>query len=281
MNTPRYMLRCLLVVVFFRVTASAQYVADYFQQNCASCHTIGGGRLIGPDLKGVEDRRDRRWLTEFILDPRAMITRSDSYALKLQQESLGMVMPKVGGLDRARVEALLDLIQTEGAKPDSRFKGVAVSDKPYSANEIAQGKAIFLGLQKLTNGGPPCVGCHTVSGLGRLGGGRLGPDLTKVFERLQGRKNLSAWLFAPATITMQPVFRDQPLTPEEIDPLVALFESAAQSGEQASAVGPVYFFLLALGGTCLGLVFFETAWKHRLRAVRQALVQKSRRGIQQ
>ena len=280
MNTPRFILCCLLVAAFVRVTASAQTVADFFQQNCVSCHTIGGGRLTGPDLKGVEDRRDRRWLTEFILDPPAMIASSDPYVLKLQQESRGVVMPKVAGLDRARVEALLDLIKAEGAKPDSRFKGVQVSDKPFTANDIAQGKAIFLGLQKLTNGGPSCVSCHTVSGLGGLGGGRLGPDLTKVYERLQGRKNLSAWLFAPATITMQPVFKAHPLMPEEIPPLVALFENAAQSGAQASAVGLVYFFLLALGGTCLGLVFFETAWKHRLRTVRQALVQKSRRGIQ-
>ncbi|MBI3933869.1 MAG: cytochrome c [Acidobacteria bacterium] len=269
----------LLVLVFCGVRASAQEAADFFEQNCANCHSIGGGELIGPDLKGVEERRDRRWLTEFILDPPAMIASGDPYALKLQQEYRGIVMPKAPGLDRAMAEALLGLIQNKGDQPDSPSKTVQVIDKPFTATDIAQGKAIFLGLQRLTNGGPACVSCHTVSGLGGLGGGRLGPDLTKVYERLQGRTSLSAWLSAPATITMQPVYRQHPLTPEEILPLVALFESSANSGTQASAVGLVYFFLLALGGTCLGLVFFETAWRHRLRTVRQALVQESRRGI--
>jgi cytochrome c2 len=245
-----------------------------------SCHTIGGGRLTGPDLKNVEASRDRRWLIEFVLDPPAMIASGDPFVLKLQQEARGVVMPKVTGLDRARAEALLDLIKIESDKPESRFKGVQISDRPFTAADFAQGRAVFLGVQRLTNGGPACVSCHTVSGLPGLGGGRLGPDLTNVYERLEGRNNLSAWLFAPATITMQPVFKSHPLTPQEILPLVALFESSAQSGTQANSVGLVYFFLLALGGTCLGLVFFETAWKHRLRTVRQALVQRSRRGVQ-
>ena len=280
MIRPQWLLSFFLVAAISGTRGWAQEAADFFQRNCASCHTIGGGRLTGPDLKGVEERRDRRWLTEFVLDPPAMIAGGDPYVLKLQQEARGVAMPKITGLDRARVEGILDLLKIEGAKPDSRFKGVQVSDRPFTDNDRAQGKEIFLGIRKLTNGGTPCVSCHTVSGLGGLGGGRLGPDLTKVYERVQGRKNLSAWLFAPATITMQPVFKPHPLTPEEIPPLVALFENSAQSGTQASSVGMVYFFLLALGGTCLGLVFFETAWKHRLRTVRQALVQRSRRGVQ-
>jgi len=276
----RFIIRFLIVSVCLGTSASAQDVAEFFQRTCLNCHTIGGGRLMGPDLKGVEERRDRAWLTEFILDPPAMIAGGDPYVLKLQQEASGVIMPKLPGLDRARVEALLDLIKSEGAKLDSSFKGLPMSDKPFTTADVALGKEIFLGARQLTNRGPACVSCHTVSGLGGLGGGRLGPDLTKVFERLQGRKNLSAWLSAPPTTTMQPVFKTQPLTPEEILPLVALFESSAQGGAQASAVGLVYFFLLALGGTCLGLVFFETAWRHRLRTVRQALVQKSRRGTQ-
>ncbi|HWP84659.1 MAG TPA: cytochrome c [Terriglobia bacterium] len=273
------MLRIALGLALLASSAAAQEAADFFQQNCFSCHTIGGGRLTGPDLKGVETRRDRRWLVEFILDPPAAIASGDPYALQIQREARGVVMPKVAGLDRARAEALLDLIKIEGEKPDSRFKGLQLSDRPFTANDVARGKALFLGVQRLANGGAPCVSCHTISGLEGLGGGRLGPDLTQVYERLQGRANLSAWLFAPATTTMQPVFKNHPLTPEEILPLVALFESAAQSGTPASSVGLVYFFLLALGGTCLGLVVLETAWKNRLRAVRQALVQKSRRRL--
>ena len=274
----RIIFNLLLLAAFSGAWASAQDAAEIFLRSCASCHTIGGGRLTGPDLKGVEDRRDRQWIIDFVLDPAAKIASGDPVALQLQQEARSVVMPKISGLNRAQVEAILELIKTEGANPDSRFKGAQVSDRPFTPADVAQGQAIFMGTMKLTNGGAACMSCHTVSGIGGLGGGRLGPDLTKVYERLQGRKNLSSWLFAPATTTMQPVFNQHPLTSDEILPLVALFESSAKSGEQASDVGLVYFFLLALGGTCLGLVFFETTWKHRLRTVRQALIQKSRRG---
>ena len=40
-------------------TLRGQETAQYFRQNCASCHTIGGGRLTGPDLKDVTKRKER------------------------------------------------------------------------------------------------------------------------------------------------------------------------------------------------------------------------------
>jgi mono/diheme cytochrome c family protein len=40
-------------------TGSPQEAADFFRQNCISCHTVGGGRLTGPDLKNVTQRKER------------------------------------------------------------------------------------------------------------------------------------------------------------------------------------------------------------------------------
>ena len=60
--------------------AFCQEAADYFRQNCTSCHTIGGGRLTGPDLKDVTQRKDRQWLARFILDPGGVIAGGDAYA---------------------------------------------------------------------------------------------------------------------------------------------------------------------------------------------------------
>ena len=38
--------------------ASAQESGQQiFQKSCAACHSIGGGRLVGPDLAGVNDKR--------------------------------------------------------------------------------------------------------------------------------------------------------------------------------------------------------------------------------
>jgi hypothetical protein len=112
-----------------------------------------------------------------------------------------------------------------------------------------------------------------VGGVGALGGGKLGPDLTLVYERLLGRKGLGTWLSAPPTATMQTVFRRTPLAPEEIEPLLAFFEDSAKRRGEADPVAPLAFFLLGLGGAVFGVVVFDVAWQRRFRSVRRQLVE--------
>jgi mono/diheme cytochrome c family protein len=256
--------------------ASAQEAADFFRQNCISCHTVGGGRLTGPDLKNVTQRKEREWLVDFLQSPQAMIDKGDAYALKLQQEARGVVMPSINGMSRDRAQALLGMLDAESKLAKSQFAGMQISDRPFTPSDISQGRAIFLGERSLVNTGPACMSCHTVKGNGALGGGRLGPDLTRVYERLQGRKNMAAWLFAPATPTMSSVFKKHTLKPEEILPLVAFFEDSARRGGQDDSAARLNFFLLGIGGAALGLVAMDAAWKRRFRSVRRALVENSR-----
>jgi mono/diheme cytochrome c family protein len=252
--------------------AGAQEAADFFKQNCASCHTIGGGRLTGPDLKDVTKRKDREWLTNFIANPKAVIDGGDPYAQQLAQESRGVVMPTLFGLTRDRIDSLLNLIEAESKLARSQFAGVQVSDRPLTAADVARGRELFLGLERLGNGGAACISCHTVQGVGALGGGKLGPDLTRVYERMQDRKQLAAWLSAPATPTMQPVFKTHPLQPEEILSLVAFFEQSAREGREDDSPSALSFFLLGLGGAGAGLAVFDALWRRRFRGVRRVLV---------
>lgn len=252
--------------------AYSQESAEFFRQNCYSCHTIGGGRLVGPDLKDVTQRQDRDWLIPFILNAQAVISRADPYAQQLLQEARGVVMPTVPGITRARAEALLDLIEAESQLEKSHFLGLQISDRPFTPEDIALGREFFVGTRSLAAGGPACSGCHTLRGLGGLSGGRLGPDLTKVYERIGGRKPLAAWMLGPATTTMRPVFRNHPLNAEEILPLVAYFEQAAQQPGEDDAVSPLNFFLIGLVGAGLALAAFDGLWRRRFRAVRRPLV---------
>ena len=266
----------LVVGLWVPQVARSQEAATTFRQNCMSCHTIGGGRLVGPDLKGVEERRDREWLVGFVLDPKGVLASGDRYALKLREEAGGVVMPTTVGLNRARAEALLDLIAAESALETSEFAGLDIGDEPFSAADIELGRRLFRGETQLANGGPPCLSCHTVGGLGGLGGGRLGPDLTRVYERLQGRKNLASWLLAPATLTMQPVYAQANLTNEEILPLVAFLEEEARTGSEDTTTAQVIFLLLGLAGSVVAYVAADIAWRGRLRGVRRQLVRGAR-----
>lgn len=251
---------------------TAQEAADFFRENCTSCHTIGGGRLTGPDLKGVLARKDREWLARFVQNPQALMDSGDPYALKLRQEARDVVMPTINGMNASRAEALLALIEAESKLKKSQFMGLQITDRPFTPSEIDRGRLMFSGVNRLANGGPPCISCHTARDVGGLSGGRLGPDLTRVFERLQGRKNLAAWLTAPATPTMVSVFKRRALRPEEILPLIAFLEDEARKGGEDASPAPLTFFLIGLGGAALALVLFEQAWKERFRSVRKALV---------
>lgn len=277
MNAPfgRWWASALAVALALSVpgAARAQDAEAYFKQNCVSCHTIGGGRLTGPDLKDVTARRDHAWLLRYMPNPKAMIDAGDPAAVQLFQEARGVLMPSLPGMTPAMVDAIISLIEAESKLEKSQFVGVQISDRPFTPQDVERGRAIMRGDIAQLAGGPPCLSCHTVRGVGALGGGRLGPDLTKAYERLQGRKALSVWLSAPATSTMQSVFRDTPLDAEEILPVVAYLEEAARQGGEDTGFGRVTFLLLGLGGAVVLLAGMDGAWRRRFRAVRGPLVE--------
>lgn len=266
--------RCVLAItmVLTAGSAAAQEAAVYFRQNCMSCHTIGGGRLVGPDLKDVSRRVDRDWLIRFIADPKSFLDGGDPYALKLKEESRGAVMPNISGLDAARAASLLTLIDQESKLPKSQFIGLDLGDQPFTAADVERGHRIFNGTSPLANGGASCLSCHAVVGLRSLGGGTLAPDLTKAFERMNGRKNLASWLMAPATPTMRPLFASRSMTNDEIVALVAYLESTAHSSPSTGDTSTLSFFFLGLAGAVFGFIGIDTIWRKRFRGVREPML---------
>ncbi len=252
--------------------SAADEAATYFRQNCMSCHTVGGGRLVGPDLKDVTQRRDRAWLGQFVANPKSFLDSGDPYVARLKEDARGAVMPNISGIDETKAAALLDMIDRESKLPKSQFAGLNIGDQPFSATDASSGRAIILGNKRLANGGPACVSCHSVDNISILGGGKLAPDLTKVFERMRGRKNLASWLQAPATPTMRPLFANQALTDAEIVQLVAYLEGTARGPQQTGDTATLSFFFLGLAGTVVGFVGADAVWRKRFRGVRKSMV---------
>jgi mono/diheme cytochrome c family protein len=249
---------------------------EFFRRNCASCHTIGGGRLTGPDLKGVLDRRDKDKLVSFIVDPRGAIDSGDPYVRRLVEEARGAIMQPIPGVDRARAAKLLDLIAHESKLEKSRFAATLVSDRPLTPEDSGRGEAYFTGRLRFKSGAPACNSCHTVRELPGFGGGELGPDLTAAFARLDGRKALSAWLAAPPGPVMQPVFDAHDLEGEEILALVSYLKDAAERGEPAAQPASLEFVAWSLCGAAVLLTLMDLAWRRRFTGVRRSLVQKGK-----
>lgn len=52
-----------------RAAAPSQGEQLFHASGCTGCHTIGAGVLVGPDLRGVAQRRARALIAQFIEDP--------------------------------------------------------------------------------------------------------------------------------------------------------------------------------------------------------------------
>ena len=86
-----------------------------FLKRCVSCHTIGGGVLIGPDLKGVAERRDASWLKAQISGDFASEDEDDSTVVT-NRKIYGLLMPDLR-LDEEQVGALIAYLETDPTLP--------------------------------------------------------------------------------------------------------------------------------------------------------------------
>lgn len=77
----------------------------FTNRGCNTCHRIGGGNLIGPDLAGVTQRRNDRWLTTWLKDPAAVVAK-DAELQAWAHEFGDIIMPNQN-LDDKEIEALI------------------------------------------------------------------------------------------------------------------------------------------------------------------------------
>jgi len=129
----------LILTSLFSFRVQAQEDGKQLFQVCAACHTIGKGKLIGPDLQGVTERLDRAWLKSFILNSTEIIAGGDEYANKLFEEYNKIPMPP-NNLTDEQLEVLLTYIEnydpnavTEVVETPVEEEVVSAADKDFMA----------------------------------------------------------------------------------------------------------------------------------------------------
>lgn len=234
-----------------------------FDATCAVCHTIGGGKKIGPDLAGVVTRRDGDWLLRAIVSPEQLIAEGDPVAEELVKE-FGLVMPNPA-VSEQQARDVLEYIAAESPG------AVAPSDALLPPGSASVGADIFSGRVRLANGGPSCLSCHTVATIDGLGGGTLAKDLTDVYSRFGESALTSALRITPFPM-MNEVFAEQRLTDDEIADLVAFLAEASTGSVERSAAGGIAALLgIGLAGLAVISLIFQIIWKGRLPVVRRQL----------
>ena len=94
-----------------------------FKSYCVACHTIGQGRLVGPDLKDVNDKYDEDWLISFIQSSQTMVALGDEKAIALFNEYM-IPMPDQP-LDVSQTKELLSYINTQSTPAVQEVKTTA------------------------------------------------------------------------------------------------------------------------------------------------------------
>lgn len=244
---------------------------DLFVAKCASCHTVGKGPRVGPDLAGAVDRRGRTWVERFIAAPSTMLD-SDPQAQAMLREFGGVRMPDLG-LTVEQAVQLADLVTLcSAATCDLQGKFTPVSQA--TAAQVTLGHDLFTGRAALQNGAASCISCHAAAGtVAPIAGGTLAKDLTHSFARL-GDEGLDAALRAPAFPVMGKVFAARPLTADEAFALRAFLDSSNRT--TAPAQQPLSLPLLAFLGAAAVLGALNAFWWRRLRGVRTSLVARPR-----
>jgi len=255
--------------------AEAKTGEEIFNSTCRACHTIGGGRLVGPDLLGVSERRSEDWLVEFVQHSQAMVQAGDPIAVALFEEHNKVMMP-----DQPLTKAEILSVIAYASTPEAPGAAPAAAPLVFTDEDIALGEQLFQGRVRLSNGGPACNSCHEVTNDAVIGGGILAKELTTVFSRLGG-PGVRAILGSPPFPVMQQAYKDEPLTESEVKALIGFLEHAddEQTLHQPRDYG-IGLFTSGVAGAVVLLGLYSLLWRRRKRfSVNQSIYDRQVKSI--
>ncbi len=252
---------------FFAVTISlnAQNQGEQlFKQKCTACHTVGGGKLIGPDLANVHIRRTEEWIIKFVHSSQSVIKSGDTTAVAVFNQHNKVVMPDQD-LNNNQIKSIIDYVAAnspDANNPNQKTLTQIFNFASITAADIEKGKNIFEGLTKLTNGGPACISCHNINNQVMFNGGLLAKDLTTAFSRLSAA-GVDGILRNPPFPAMVNAFGSTPLTDHEVKDILAFLYYADSKGEvQLSPLQTQFDLLIGIIiGINIALGIFFLMWQ--------------------
>ncbi len=243
-------LSCLLT---FISSLNAQSQGEkLFSQLCAACHTIGRGKLIGPDLTNVQTRRTEAWIIKFVQSSQSVIKSGDTAAVGLFNQYNNIMMPD-HALAANQIKSIIEYITTNSQdtiNPNKKTPAQIFSAASVTEADIEKGKNLFEGLTRLTNGGPACISCHNINNQAMFNGGLLAKDLTTAFSRLSPA-GVDGILRNPPFPAMVNGFGLAPLSDQEVKDLLAFLYHTDSMGE--AMINPLQSQSTLLIGIMIGL----------------------------
>ncbi len=129
----------ILFISFFlfldNLFAQSQAPAEW--ATCGACHSIGKGKIVGPDLKGVTERREEAWLISFIKSSQTMVREGDPIAVQVFEEHNKIPMPDNSFTDE-QVKGILAYIENYDEATEAAAQAETVTEAADEHAEVDQ-----------------------------------------------------------------------------------------------------------------------------------------------
>ncbi len=278
----------LLIIVF---TFAAILLSEYsypqsqgeiiYKRTCIACHTIGSGRLVGPDLKNVFNKRSEEWIISFVKSSQRMIKRRDPDAVILFNEYNKSIMPDQNLTD----DQIKDVMRYIKKQSSGSGQTTALTEDIKSStgmtideageNEVSAGRNLFLGKVRLTNGGPACMSCHNVTAENLIAGGLLAMDLINTYSRLNAPGVYSIMFSSPFPI-MNAAYNNNKITKDEAFYLIAFLKHADINSVNQQPVNyqSNFIFMGLLGAAILFGIYGGIWWNRKRKPVKDKIFKR-------
>lgn len=275
-NVLKNSLLLLLIIPFLSNTIFPQNEGEkIFLSVCRACHTIGQGKLVGPDLINVQNRLKEDWIIKFVKSSQTMVKSGDPQAVKIFNEFNKVIMPDQA-LSDSKIISVINYIKEKSstisttdvvaAPPFTLTNSLGFTLDQAGKDEVNIGWKYFTGEKRFKNDGPPCLSCHNVVKDNLISGGLLSKDLTNVFSRLNAA-GVDAIISSPPFPTMRIAFTNKEITKDEKYYLLAfLKESDKDSIYQHPVNYDKRFIYSGIAGVVILLGFFGIVWFNRKKS---------------
>ena len=267
---------CVSLLAAVGVDAQQDEGEELFNGVCVACHTINGGKLIGPDLANVHRRHPVEWIIPFVKSSQSVIKSGDPYAAALFDKFDNMIMPDNNVTDD-QIMKIINYIaaNSPGGTADPMTAQVDTTTRPVTEENIRSGEMLFIGKTRFANGGPTCNSCHDVKRDDIMAGGALAKDLTDAYSRLSGA-GLKAMIANSPFPAMKQAFEDKPLTEEELFDLTAFLQYVdSESTPERGRRYAMRLFLSGLGGAVFLVGLLSGVWfRSKKRSVNHTIYQR-------
>lgn len=263
----QYRLTFIGVVLFFvfPLFSKAQEGRILFEKHCTVCHLIGEGKLVGPDLMGVAQKRERDWLVRFIANSQQMIKSGDPIAVELFKEYNNSIMPTFAQLSVGEINNIIDYIENWQPPVIEEFTVDVNKRTGFTHKEYLRGQRLFHGLIPLENGGLfNCTNCHVTKTLDTLNWNPSAADLANAFMDVKAT-NIYEAMALPASQHMEQAHQGIKMSEEELYYVAAYLSHFDEEGLEEHNIFPKKLMLFLLFAVLMTLALIDLFFTKKLK----------------